>query len=300
MPALCMAALCLVLLAGCGAHVYHRVEPGETLYSIGWIYGYDYRQIAEWNDIPAPYVLTPGRELRLAPPSGHAPAPLAEYREAGPQTEAENATLNRRTNRTPAPVVESTRATAKVIERSTAAQGGSDNETGNETGNRADDGLGAEAQNVITSAKTAINRLFDTQAAATSPQLTWQWPVKERRVLRTFSAKDPSRQGLDFAGEKGQPVLAAAAGRVVYAGSGLVRHGRLIIIKHNEKYLSAYAHNQKLHVKEGESVSAGQRIADMGRTGHIGEALGSGTRAKLHFEIRRNGEPVNPSQYLPQ
>lgn len=78
----CMVVLCLVLLAGCGAHVYHRVEPGETLYSIGWIYGYDYRQIAEWNDIPAPYVLTPGRELRLAPPSGHAPAPLVEDRKS--------------------------------------------------------------------------------------------------------------------------------------------------------------------------------------------------------------------------
>ena len=92
----------------------------------------------------------------------------------------------------------------------------------------------------------------------------------------------------------------SATGRVVYAGSGLVRYGRLIIIKHSERYLSAYAHNQKLRVKEGDTVKAGQRIADMGRTGNLGDNFINDNRAKLHFEIRQNGRPVDPLRYLPK
>ena len=154
-------------------------------------------------------------------------------------------------------------------------------------------------------AKSAVNKLFNQGQSQNTPQpqsqkLVWRWPVDQRRLLRTFSAKDRSRQGLDLAGEVGSAVLSAAEGRVVYAGSGLVQYGRLIIIKHNEKFLSAYAHNQKLHVKEGDSVKLGQRIADMGRTGNLGKRMESGKRAKLHFEIRRNGKPVDPSRYLPK
>jgi len=286
--ALFLSVLTLGSLSGCGGHVYHRVEPGETLYSIGWIYGYDYRQIAKWNDIPSPYVLSPGQSLRVVPPSGYAAAPLQEYRADVREHSDENLTASRNPNKAPAPVVESASSTAKVVDKSTDTRGTTSAAPGN------------DGQDVIAAAKTAVNKLFNRTEPRSSQRLVWHWPVKQRRLLRTFSAKDPSRQGLDFAGEKGQPVFAAASGRVVYAGSGLVRHGRLIIIKHNEKFLSAYAHNQKLHVKEGESVKAGQRIANMGRTGNLGKQMGSGNRAKLHFEIRRNGEPVNPSRYLPK
>ena len=98
-------------------------------------------------------------------------------------------------------------------------------------------------------------------------------------------------KGLDIGGTFEQPVRAAARGRVVYAGSGLVGYGKLVIVKHNNRLLSAYAHNERLHVGEGDEVAGGQRIADMGRSGK--------GRAMLHFEIRRDGKPVNPVRYLP-
>ena len=284
--------LALMLLSGCGGHLYHRVEPGETLYSIGWIYGYDYREIASWNNIPPPYNLSPGLHLRVAPPSGYAPTPVQESRDDTETDKVFSPRAGQASDKPPAPVVDSLRTTAKVVDRSRDIQDKSSS-----------DGVGQDAQEVISAAKAAVNKLFN-QHDVQSNSLQWQWPVENRRVLRTFSAKDPLRQGLDFAGEKGSAVLAAAAGRVVYAGSGLVQHGRLIIVKHNEKFLSAYSHNQKLYVKEGESVKAGQRIADMGRTGHLGDNFGAKSdnrnSAKLHFEIRRNGKPVNPSIYLPK
>jgi lipoprotein NlpD len=279
--------LVLLLLAGCGGHVYHRVERGETLYSIGWVYGYDYRQIAGWNNIPAPYVLSPGQRLRVAPPSGHAAPPLQEYRAVNPD-KSPRAT----SRKIPAPVVAAAEERANVIDKSHPLRG-----TTPESPKH-------DAESVITAAKTAVKKLFNQSGVNAKTPVTfndnWRWPTKSRRVLRTFSANNPSRQGLDIAGTKGSPILAAAAGRVVYAGSGLVRYGRLIIIKHNEKYLSAYAHNQKLRVKEGDVVQSGQQIADMGRSGNLGDNFNNGHRAKLHFEIRRNGKPVDPKRYLPR
>lgn len=119
--------------------------------------------------------------------------------------------------------------------------------------------------------------------------LTWVWPATGS-VLRGFS--EGGNKGLDISGRTGLPVYAAARGRVVYSGSGLVGYGKLIIIKHNKSYLSAYAHNDKLLVKEGDSVKGGQRIAQMGQTGT--------QEVKLHFEIRRDGRPVDPLIYLPR
>lgn len=119
--------------------------------------------------------------------------------------------------------------------------------------------------------------------------LAWVWPATGR-VLRGFS--EGGNKGLDISGRTGLPVCAAARGRVVYSGSGLVGYGKLIIVKHNKSYLSAYAHNDKLLVKEGDSVTGGQRIAQMGQTGTQG--------VKLHFEIRRDGRPVDPLIYLPR
>jgi lipoprotein NlpD len=126
--------------------------------------------------------------------------------------------------------------------------------------------------------------------------LKWRWPTGARRITNTFLSKDPARQGIDISGELGSPVFVAAPGRVVYAGSGLAGYGRLIIVKHNEKYLSAYAHSNKIHVKEGDDVKAGQKIADMGSP----SMNGADGRAMLHFEIRRNGKPVDPLRYLPR
>ena len=121
--------------------------------------------------------------------------------------------------------------------------------------------------------------------------VTWRWPA-EGAVVDTFASGDPTRQGVDIAGKAGQPVRAASDGVVVYSGSGLVGYGELVIVKHNDQWLSAYGHNRARLVNEGQVVKAGQQIAEMGRSG--------AARDMLHFEIRYNGKPVDPQQYLPR
>jgi len=124
----------------------------------------------------------------------------------------------------------------------------------------------------------------------TQPAPPWGWPAKGE-VMVEFGDRPASSSGILFGGSIGQPVKAAASGTVVYSGSGLIGYGELIILKHNDTYLSAYGHNASLLVKEGQAVKKGQRIATMGE--------GPGGKPRLHFEIRRNGKPVNPRQYLP-
>jgi len=117
----------------------------------------------------------------------------------------------------------------------------------------------------------------------------WRWPG-EGKVVGTFVAGDQTKQGIDIAGKAGDPVQAAADGEVVYSGNGLLGYGELIIVKHNASFLSAYGHNRARLVKEGDKVKAGQQIAELGS---------GGARDELHFEIRKNGKPVNPLDYLP-
>jgi lipoprotein NlpD len=120
-------------------------------------------------------------------------------------------------------------------------------------------------------------------------RLDWAWPVKGK-IVGTYS-ETANLKGIDIAGKAGEPVLASAPGKVVYAGSGLRGYGKLIIIKHNKTYLSAYAHNREILVKEGQQVGKGQKIAEMGNT--------DADQVKLHFEIRRLGKPMDPARYLP-
>lgn len=122
-------------------------------------------------------------------------------------------------------------------------------------------------------------------------KLVWSWPT-QGRLITTFSHNDAGRKGVDISGRLGQSVRAAAAGKVVYSGSGLRGYGNLIIVKHNEEFFSAYAHNKKNLVKENQIIKAKQKIADMGKSGT--------DRVKLHFEVRRDGKPVNPLRYLPK
>lgn len=122
------------------------------------------------------------------------------------------------------------------------------------------------------------------------PPPAWAWPTSGR-INVEFGGKPGSGTGVLIDGKTGQPIVAAASGRVVYAGGGLIGYGQLIILKHNDTYLSAYGYNARLLVKEGQTVQKGQRIATMGE--------GPERRPRLHFEIRRNGKPVNPRQYLP-
>jgi lipoprotein NlpD len=121
--------------------------------------------------------------------------------------------------------------------------------------------------------------------------IAWRWPA-DGGVIETFANGDPTRQGIDIGGQGGQPVRAAADGVVVYSGSGLVGYGELVIVKHNDQWLSAYGHNRARLVNEGQVVKAGQQVAEMGRSG--------ASRDMLHFEIRYNGKPVDPQQYLPR
>ena len=123
------------------------------------------------------------------------------------------------------------------------------------------------------------------------PPLGWTWPTSGR-VMAEFKGTEGAGTGLLIAGKAGQEVRAAANGRVVYAGAGIIGYGQLIILKHNDTFLSAYGYNASLSVKEGQAIRKGQRIATMGAS--------SGNPAQLHFEIRRNGKPVNPRQYLPR
>ena len=123
------------------------------------------------------------------------------------------------------------------------------------------------------------------------PVAAWQWPT-DGTVIAAYGSSSKTKSGVQIGGRSGQSVVAAAGGKVVYSGSGLAGYGQLLIVTHNENYLSAYGHNGSLLVSEGERVSIGQKIAKMG--------LGPGRRAMLHFEIRRDGEPVDPVRYLPR
>lgn len=142
-----------------------------------------------------------------------------------------------------------------------------------------------EASGVVGKTKTASRK-----KRASASRLRWQWPT-QGRVLRRFSNSDRTRQGIKIAGHFGQPIHAAEAGTIVYSGSGLIGYGRLIIVKHNKKFLSAYGHNRKILVKEGDQVAKGERIAEMGKS--------SDGKPVLHFEIRRKGTPVDPVALLP-
>lgn len=254
-------ALCGLALAGCGAHVSHVVQKGDTLYSIGFRYQQDHRQLAEWNALQPPYALRPGQSLRVAPPR----AP----------THGERLAAAHRPATQPAPTTAPPRPP--------------------DAPDRTPVSIPPGAAVAIPLAKPApapapATRPAPIVATATQPQ--WQWPVRNA-FSRSDAAVKPSRKGLEIRAARGEPVIAAADGRVVYGGSGIPHYGNLLIIKHDERYLSAYAHNQRLLVAEGEQVRAGQRVAEMGDTGTGADGV------KLHFEIRLDGSPVDPLRHLP-
>ncbi|MEN5207560.1 peptidoglycan DD-metalloendopeptidase family protein [Stenotrophomonas terrae] len=154
---------------------------------------------------------------------------------------------------------------------------------------------GATASRPATGGSTTTPTRPATPPPATATPvnsgIVWRWPAEGALVGR-FVAGEATKQGVDIAGSSGQAVRAAGPGVVVYSGAGLVGYGELIIIKHNDQWLSAYGHNRKRLVNEGQSVKAGDQIAEMGRTGT--------SRDMLHFEIRYNGKPVDPLIYLPK
>ena len=262
----------------------HTVKRGETMVGIALQYGLDYRELAAWNNITNPNVLTVGQVLVVAAPLGAKPmaapttTPLAA---GGPPIEA------RPLANTPALKVEPRGQKVPFSERALAQL--SSPEAGAPP---------AAVENVPVPSAPVLPLPVPVPAPAPSPDpekpagtdredVDWMWPVNGK-VLSPFTE---TSKGVDIGGRKGAPVVAAAAGRVVYAGAGLRGYGKLVIIKHNNTWLSAYAHNDNLVVKEQQDVRKGQKIAEMGAS--------DTDQVKLHFEVRRQGKPVDPAKVLP-
>lgn len=207
----------------------HVVERGETLYSIAFRYGLDFRALAANNRIAEPYTIYPGQKLRL------------QLRKASPTTAAPDA-----------------------VSMAPAAAG---------------------------SAAVLVPPVLAAPQAQKAATGAWQWPVPGK-IIGGFNASGIGPKGIALSGTIGDPVRAARGGRVVYTGSSLVGYGQLVILKHDDVYLSAYAHNSRILVKEGDTVRAGDVIGAMGSSGS--------DRIQLHFEVRRNGDPIDPLSVLPR
>ena len=219
----------------------HAVGRGDTLYSIAWRHDYDYKDVASWNKIVAPYTIYLGQEICLKA--------IVENKSA--IKGAKSSVKNKLASQTKLP----NEITPKKV---------------------------FKKQNIIS-------KRNKFKATISKDPIKWLWPAQGKLAK---SNSPTSKKGIDIAGKPGQRIRAAAAGDVVYSGSGLLGYGKLIIIKHSETYLSAYAYNSKILVKEGDSVNASQEISEMGQD-HTG-------RTVLHFEIRKNGKPVRPTKYLPK
>ncbi|WP_443083660.1 peptidoglycan DD-metalloendopeptidase family protein [Vibrio sp. HA2012] len=263
---------------------YYDVRQGDTLYYIAYITDKDVNELIRYNHLSAPYTIQPGQKLRLWRPAYKAPA----YGGSGGSTAGRGTSSS--SAATASPAVSAAKSTTKTASRST-----SQNSTSNKKPvvNKVDQTKSKEylasKQNVKKNVKQTKPDTARVSSAGTKVD-NWLWPAKGR-VIRKFSSGDQGNKGIDIAGRRGQSVVSTAGGTVVYSGSALRGYGNLIIVKHNDNYLSAYAHNDSLLVKEGQSVKAGQKIATMGSSG--------ANRVKLHFEIRYQGKSVNPQRYLP-
>lgn len=269
----------------------HVVVRGDTVYGIAFRNGLDHRDLARWNGIREPFTIYPGQRLRLHAPAA-ATAQTARPSAAAtsvvssphPQT-TPSSTANAPAASPPPPKTAATPPTSPAVAASTP------------TPPAASSSQAASAPAVSTTPATtpatgaATTPVITTGGSRRVDGITWRWP-SAGQVIGRFVAGDPTNQGINIAGSGGQPVLAAADGEVVYSGSGLIGYGELVIIRHSDVYLSAYGHNRKRLVAEGQKVKAGQQIAEMGRSG--------ATRDMLHFEIRKSGKPVDPLPFLPK
>jgi lipoprotein NlpD len=253
---------------------YRVVLSGETLYSISWDVGVDFRTLAQWNHIGPPYLLRAGQILRITNPgsgaAGSAPATAGTY-------------------------VVSRGDTVYSIARH---HGISPSQLIRWNGLRKPYRIYPGQHLQLAGLATERRQVHHRTRHVAAPPIPhgrvqrvggWIWPA-HGAVIAGFSRRGLNK-GIDIAGRRGSPIVAAAGGRVVYQGSGLRGYGKLIIIKHNPDFLSAYAHCERILVKEDARVKRGQQIASMGSTG--------ANRVKLHFEIRLRGKPVNPLRYLP-
>lgn len=274
---------------------YYVVQRGDTLYSIALDHGINLRELAEWNNITNPGAIKPGQQISLSVPSRQArsmpidvphqgfPAGDATATET-PYLMGEAKTISPRVVSEPKGVVLPYSEQALVQLQGLA-----------HPALMAPPSSSLRSHEVTATAAGQTTRIENapeppqrsTSATSNNSNIDWIWPT-EGKLLEGFSDKS---KGVRISGVVGQPVLASAAGQVVYSGSGLRGYGKLLIIKHNNTYLSAYAHNSRILVQEGETVAKGQKIAEMGSS--------DTDSVKLHFEIRKNGKPVDPLKFLP-
>ncbi|MCK9200530.1 MAG: peptidoglycan DD-metalloendopeptidase family protein [Gallionella sp.] len=246
----------------------HVVQKGETLYSIAFNYGFDYHELAELNGIKDPDVIQAGQQIRLFPGAASHSIAVAETKPIEPAIKDQPKLVK---------YAYSEAAVAQLskperIDKPAAV-------------------TPAKPEKVEPKLQPKPEPKPTEESAEVEPDADIEWSLPTQgKVIAGFS-EAANRKGVDIAGKQGQPVNASAPGKVVYSGSGLRGYGKLVIIKHNNTFLSAYAHNDKVLVKEGQSVTRGQKIAEMGNT--------DADQVKLHFEVRRFGKPVDPAKYLP-
>ena len=250
---------------------YYTVKRGDTLLRIALEHGQNYRDLVAWNDLSNPNDIKVDQVLRVLPPNGDT---------GGAQTSA-----------IVMPPVTESRPAAPVVPKKTAPRGEQRAYSDATLAELRADGGSTDAKPAPAPAAAVAAAPAAAAPAAAAPgdeKISWMWP-SEGKVIGTFD--EGKNKGVDIAGKAGQQVVAAGGGKVMYAGSGIRGYGNLVIVKHSNSLLSAYAHNRSILVKEGQNVNKGQAIAEMGDS--------DADRVKLHFEIRQQGKPVDPSKFLP-
>ena len=252
---------------------YYTVKRGDTLLRIALEHGQNYRDLVAWNDLSNPNDIKVDQVLRVLPPNGDTGGAQTSAIVMPPATEVKPAA--------PAvPKKSGPRGEKRAYSDATLAELRAD---GGGT-----DAKPAPAPAAAVAAAPAAAAAAPAASAPGDEKISWMWP-SEGKVIGTFD--EGKNKGVDIAGKAGQQVVAAGAGKVMYAGSGIRGYGNLVIVKHSNSLLSAYAHNRSILVKEGQNVNKGQAIAEMGDS--------DADRVKLHFEIRQQGKPVDPSKFLP-
>lgn len=263
----------------------YKVNKGDTMFLIAYLTGMDVKDLASMNNMKEPYSLSVGQTLKISNCSTRTVTTTVPVKTTAPAAPA--APAEPEVTYTPGANGTQIGSDGTVIGpiKSGVATGGAS--TPAFTNNTSSTPVTTTTQ-VETTNNTPVNA---NVVAPVASNVAWQWPT-QGNVIQGFSNSDGGNKGIDISGSRGQAVKAAASGRVVYAGNALRGYGNLIIIKHNDDFLSAYAHNDKILVSDQQEVKAGQEIAKMGSTGT--------NAVKLHFEIRYKGKSVDPVRYLPR
>ncbi len=288
----------------------YTVKPGDTLYAIAWMYGADVRVLAEQNGLDATHHVRTGQVIHYSLPNGlSSPSNAVEAHSLPDHKVKVGDSLSILAekngfrlaelgafNHIKAPYVIHPGQTIRFpAQTSTGITSDATNSPDFGSKDSFNTERAVDQKSEKSNSKSVVDKnqtdYSDSAKQVNNKLLTWRWPARGA-VVGGFSAGEQSNKGIDISGKRGQPVVAAAGGRVVYAGNALRGYGNLIIIKHNEDYLSAYAHNDALRVTEQQVVKAGQKIADMGSS--------ESSDVRLHFEIRYRGQSVNPLRYLPK